>query len=40
MVFAAVGITGYALADLDFGTNGGGNIMVSTVGHLIRSTRD
>ena len=37
MVFAACGITGYALADLEYGPNGGGNIMVSTVGRTIPS---
>ncbi|AIE87056.1 hypothetical protein [Fimbriimonas ginsengisoli] len=37
MVFAACGITGYALGDLDYGKNGGGNIMVSTVGRTIPS---
>ena len=37
MVFAASGITGYALGDLDYGKSGGGNIMVSTVGRTIPS---
>lgn len=37
MVFAACGITGYALGDLDYGKNGGGNIMVSNVGRTIPS---
>src|SRR5436190_16643604 len=37
MVFAASGITGYALGDLDYGPKGGGNIMVSTVGRTIPS---
>ncbi|MES1227440.1 MAG: hypothetical protein ABUL72_02150, partial [Armatimonadota bacterium] len=37
MVFAACGITGYALGDLDYGPKGGGNIMVGTVGRTIPS---
>lgn len=37
MVFAACGITGYALGDLDYGKNGGGNIMVSAIGRTIPS---
>ncbi len=37
MVFAACGITGYALGDLEYGPRGGGNIMVSTVGRTIPS---
>jgi len=37
MVFAACGITGYALGDLEYGKNGGGNIMVSTLGRTFPS---
>lgn len=37
MVFAACGVTGYALGDLEYGKGGGGNIMVSTVGRTIPS---
>src|SRR5688572_7296230 len=37
MVFAACGITGYALADLCYTQNGGGNIMGSLVARTIAS---